>query len=90
MAYPYQIKWQYGLEWSDYLEMLSKGCNLCGKELKRTGKYTAIDHDHATGRVRGVVCTRCNNYMKWVDQIGIEKLYGYTVSPSPTVTVVDE
>lgn len=45
---------QYIQMWKD-----QKGkCKLCGKELK--DKYLDIDHDHQTGRVRGLLCRGCN------------------------------
>lgn len=33
-------------------------CGICGKE-PRSG--FVIDHDHKTGRVRGLLCQRCNS-----------------------------
>ena len=32
-------------------------CAICGEF---TTMYLAIDHDHSTGKVRGLLCTRCN------------------------------
>lgn len=32
-------------------------CEICGKDLEGKGN---IDHDHATGKVRGVLCGPCN------------------------------
>lgn len=34
-------------------------CVICGEPEKK-GKQLAIDHDHATGLIRGVLCQRCN------------------------------
>lgn len=53
-----------GIDFSDsqYDAMLeSQGgvCACCG-EKPSADKRLAVDHDHATGRVRGLLCTRCN------------------------------
>ena len=36
------------------------GCAICGKQPKRTEKVLHIDHNHATGIVRGLLCADCN------------------------------
>jgi hypothetical protein len=60
----YRLKVDYGLTLEDYARMLAKQgglCALCGG--KRTGsnyKHLAVDHDHKTGRVRGLLCHNCN------------------------------
>lgn len=51
-----------GLTPRDYDEMLAQqgnGCYLCGGGPSRT-PYLHIDHDHATGVVRGLLCDSCN------------------------------
>ena len=35
-------------------------CAICGAELALTGRDTHVDHDHETGKVRGILCFRCN------------------------------
>jgi Recombination endonuclease VII len=59
--------YRYNLTYQQHQTMLQeqKGlCALCGKQetVLRKGKTQAlsIDHDHATGRVRGLLCARCN------------------------------
>jgi hypothetical protein len=27
-----------------------------------------VDHDHDTGRIRGLLCTRCNHFMAYIDE----------------------
>lgn len=51
----------YGITAEDYEEMLARQggkCCVCGG-LNR-GRRLAVDHDHETGRVRGLLCNRCN------------------------------
>lgn len=35
-------------------------CAICCKPIEALAKTTHLDHDHATGKVRGVLCHRCN------------------------------
>jgi hypothetical protein len=58
---------KYGLTWDAYVELhkaAGGACEICRKPLslsKTDGIETAfIDHDHATGKVRGVLCNPCN------------------------------
>jgi hypothetical protein len=57
---------KYGIEMSKYLTMvkLQKGrCLICkGKPQGKTErtKKLQVDHDHKTGRVRGLLCINCN------------------------------
>jgi len=37
-------------------EALPKACEVCGNT-----ENLCIDHDHITGKVRGVLCSRCNS-----------------------------
>lgn len=56
----------YGLsedEW-ELLKMLYPVCTLCGIEspgqARGQDKQWHIDHDHKTGHIRGLLCSRCN------------------------------
>jgi hypothetical protein len=54
----------YGItvdDWYRMLEQQRNRCAICGKpetHPKRT--YLSIDHDHLTGKVRGLLCYYCN------------------------------
>jgi hypothetical protein len=58
------LKKNFGITISEYDAMLSrqKGvCAICEKPNRyKDGRRLAVDHDHATGKVRGLLCGRCN------------------------------
>lgn len=52
---------KYGLSEEQYIAMYEQQggvCAICGKA--ETGKWLAVDHDHATDQVRALLCGRCN------------------------------
>lgn len=50
---------QYNLTEAQYNELADKGCAICGGPPKGRGRYH-FDHDHQTGKFRGLLCTKCN------------------------------
>lgn len=58
------IKSNYGLCEREYDALIEKSggvCDICGKpEQAPDGRRLAIDHDHSTGLVRGILCSKCN------------------------------
>jgi DNA-directed RNA polymerase subunit RPC12/RpoP len=38
-------------------------CDICSKEFL-TSKDRNIEHNHETGEIRGIVCTKCNHHKK--------------------------
>lgn len=59
----YRFK-KFGLTHEDYLNLLEKQnrkCAICGKthNLEQYRTFN-IDHDHLTGKVRGLLCNNCN------------------------------
>ena len=55
---------RHGISSDDYNKMLSRQngcCAICGDELENVKCVTCIDHDHETGKVRGLLCLLCNN-----------------------------
>jgi len=52
----------YGITMEQYLATLEEQggrCAICQK--KPRARRLAVDHNHKTGRVRGLLCTRCNH-----------------------------
>lgn len=81
----------FGLTPEDVLAMLKRQhfrCLLCqgiGYKDERY-KWPVVDHDHATGDIRGLLCNFCNRQLGWVEAVGIERIVAYlagTLSPSP-------
>jgi hypothetical protein len=58
-------RWRYGIEHGAYAAMLQEQngvCAICKRESPGSGtKRFHIDHCHDTGKVRGLLCTSCNN-----------------------------
>ena len=57
-----ELKYRYGITLSDYDALLeSQGgvCAICGGA-ERSGRPLYVDHCHATGKVRGLLCNLCN------------------------------
>lgn len=62
-AKDYDIARQYDITLLQYDEMLrqqSGSCAICGKKRPGGGGRFHIDHDHKTGKIRGLLCSNCN------------------------------
>lgn len=61
----YKLRHQYGMTPEEYDEMVraqSGQCAICHVEADQDRSHTklAVDHDHATGAVRALLCRACN------------------------------
>ena len=62
-SYARHLRNTYGISLADYgrlLEEQGNGCAVCRKTPKENGKRLAVDHNHSTGEVRGLLCSQCN------------------------------
>jgi hypothetical protein len=59
---------KYGITANEYDAMLAAqggGCAVCERKPGKTPHH--VDHDHATRRVRGILCHQCNWYVGTID-----------------------
>lgn len=62
----YALKYAYGLCLEEYYELLEKQddcCAICGRHQNLLKRALVVDHDHYTGKVRGLLCNRCNQLL---------------------------
>jgi len=60
-----QLFQRYGITLKEYIELekINKGiCPICNIR-----KATVVDHDHNTGKVRGLLCSGCNNGLHYIE-----------------------
>lgn len=69
------LRLKFDISLSDYYAMLDKQggvCAVCGRPETSTYKGTlrslAVDHDHVTGRVRGLLCAKCNKALGLLEE----------------------
>lgn len=84
-----RLKRRYGITLAQWHEMfrLQKGrCPVCRRTVHEVGnaegkRAAAVDHDHKTGRVRGLTCYRCNRFKIARNTVeSAKRLYDYLAS----------
>jgi Recombination endonuclease VII/NUMOD3 motif len=67
------ISFTYGINGTRYRDMLDAqngACAICqSPEPGQRRRHFAIDHDHSSGRVRGLLCISCNLSMERLDTV---------------------
>ena len=58
----HEIKYKYGVpvEIVDRMIAETPACPICGRAFGLGMSGSAVDHDHDTGAIRGILCRRCN------------------------------
>lgn len=58
----YHLKGKFGLSVDEYNKLLLEQQGVCAicKRPCQTGRRLAVDHEHGTGRIRGLLCAQCN------------------------------
>lgn len=47
----------------DLIDKHGNHCSICKKPRAAFKKNLSVDHNHKTGRIRGLLCFRCNKFM---------------------------
>lgn len=71
----WRLKRLFGITQTDYNNMLADQggkCAICQQPNRALGKIQkpyalAVDHSHDTGKVRGLLCNRCNPWLGWFE-----------------------
>jgi hypothetical protein len=71
----YNLRRAYGLSIDTVAEMIEAQQGRCA--LCRGEAVLVVDHDHASGRVRGMLCHRCNLLLGQIEKVGIEPVRAY-------------
>ena len=83
------IRRKYNLTPEDYDRLIGHRpkCGICGTE-DFGGRRPYIDHHHATRKVRGTLCTRCNGALERIEAIlnWVEKARAYLNRDDPSST----
>ena len=61
-----KLQLRYGLtyeRWENLREAENYACMICGITEDEMGKRLDVDHCHASGKFRGVLCNPCNNIL---------------------------
>lgn len=64
------LKRKYGITLVEYEQMLADQdykCAICQRPAGYDGIELAVDHDHETGEVRGLLCAKCNPMIGYAD-----------------------
>jgi DNA-directed RNA polymerase subunit RPC12/RpoP len=65
---------KYGITVRDYVRLLAAQdykCGICGHE--QTTQELDVDHDHTTGKVRGLLCRSCNRAIGLIGEANLAK-----------------
>ena len=86
-----RLRFKYGISEHTYrvlLERQGNKCFFCGIDAdtyhKEQNKHLAVDHNHETGKVRGILCNLCNTRLSFVDNCGMKRIEEYLNQPPLT------
>ena len=86
----WKLQKDFGITLEDYNKMFAdqKGlCLGCYKHQSSFKKAMAVDHDHTTGKIRGLLCMKCNSVLGYVadDSTTLRRLADYADKHKETI-----
>jgi hypothetical protein len=63
---------RYGLKQEEYDKMIKSCCGkcmVCDEQFRNDKRTPAVDHCHNSGRVRGLICIKCNTSLERFDNV---------------------
>lgn len=66
---------KFGLTYDEYkikLESQNGVCSICGKSPEQNKKLLAVDHNHVTGKIRGILCSSCNICIGFIEKNNLD------------------
>jgi DNA-binding transcriptional MerR regulator len=66
-----KLRQNFGLTIEQYADMLSEQDGVCAicHGINASGRRLAVDHDHVTGKIRGLLCSQCNTSLGHYEKI---------------------
>jgi len=68
------LKKKYGISYDEWIAIIKdqkQRCLICNKILEDFYVYTSnspvVDHNHETGKIRGILCNKCNRGLGYFD-----------------------
>lgn len=76
------LKRQYGITVAEYNEIFAEQegrCKICKRHESEFTKRFAVDHNHETGKIRGLLCHQCNTALGFLreDPIALKAMLDY-------------
>ncbi|KKM02643.1 hypothetical protein LCGC14_1782310 [marine sediment metagenome] len=64
------LKRRFGITLEEYNQILENQnycCKICERHESKFKISLAVDHDHETGKIRGLLCSKCNTTLGWYE-----------------------
>ena len=82
LSFANHLKGTYGITPQEHDELMARAnnsCEICGKHQSKERKKLNVDHCHVTGKIRGILCTRCNSAIATLgdNEEGVQRAVDY-------------